>query len=75
MKWFGPYWDAPVTDDPEDRIATPDTICFLCEVGFTEEDRGLRFVSGEDVHLRCHMRSVLGEAEADRMMEQAGLLP
>lgn len=75
MRWFGPYWDAPVTDSPDDRIATPETVCYLCEVGFTEDDRGLRYVSGEDVHLRCHMRAILGEQLADKALEDAGLLP
>lgn len=66
MKWFGDGWgNAPVADNPGDRIAVPvGELCFWCNEPITENDFGLLYTDQRSYsHGECNLRNVLGNAE------------
>lgn len=74
VAWFGPKWDAPITDDSPECKPPLGEKCIQCQEPILEGERGVTmpYLTIDDktreylnrrgaVHLECHMRSVLGD--------------
>lgn len=65
MKWFGPFWYAPVCESNA-RTETPKEPCLVCEIAFVEGDQGLvlPYIGGPDAppevayHKHCFLQSL-----------------
>jgi hypothetical protein len=74
--YFGPRWDAPLLDDPDDgspapvQVATPvGEPCYVCSESIRDGERGLQRlgygnagVQTPHVHTECEMLGVIGHA-------------
>lgn len=68
MDYFGPKWDAPVTDPPAQQVQTPvGTDCLLCGEPIEEDHSGVvqpHLIKGEwdkaYIHKECLLRNVVG---------------
>ncbi len=58
--WFGKSWGAPVCIE-DDHIETPvGESCRHCDEVFVDGDQGVREMSGQSMHLECHLRGIIG---------------
>lgn len=60
MRFFGPKWDAPLTDHAKVVKTPTDMFCMGCNELFVEGDQGMVYPNGFGQHKECGLRSVMG---------------